>query len=171
MSTPPNASLTCSIAHNTRARSVTSHSSASALPPAWLILCASSSSCARRRASSATCAPCSPNASATPWPIPLDAPVTTTDLSKKYPRTGPLDFRLAWLIIVTSIWAPWHGTDCRGVAFLALCAGPRAGANPRQGGLPRRYAVINLSSSVRRGNTEGSERRELSLLKSPLPAH
>ena len=43
MSTLPNALSTCSIAQNTRARSVTSQSSASALPPAWLILCASSS--------------------------------------------------------------------------------------------------------------------------------
>ena len=103
ISTLPKASFTCSIAQNTRARSVTSQSSASALPPALLIFVASSSSCTRRRASSATCAPCSPNASATSCPIPLDAPVTTTDLSKKYPRTGPFDSRLASLIAVTSL--------------------------------------------------------------------
>ncbi len=85
-STGPHALVAASKAAATWAGSVTSAGTATAWPPSATIRAAASSSSARRRATRATRAPAAPKATAVARPMPLDAPVTSTERSRKASR-------------------------------------------------------------------------------------
>src|SRR5215207_9162908 len=76
VSNRPNRATVCWTAASAWVRSVMSASTTSAVPPAWSISAARASRRSRRRATSATEAPCSASRWAGAAPIPLLAPVT-----------------------------------------------------------------------------------------------
>src|SRR6056297_1368391 len=76
-SRPPNDSTVASTSASTASRSVTSHSTASALPPSSRMPSATGSTFSCSREHTTTSAPSAANRSATARPMPLDAPVTT----------------------------------------------------------------------------------------------
>src|SRR5262245_13218735 len=87
-SSPPNARSHSAAQRAHTASSRTSPVSTCASPPALAIAAAVSSSRARRRPAAATRAPSAPSASAHARPMPLEAPVTSTQRPAKRRRAG-----------------------------------------------------------------------------------
>src|SRR6266700_3897665 len=88
VSNRPNRSTACWTAASAWVRSVMSASTASAVPPALSIWAARASSRSRRRATSATQAPCSASWRAVAAPIPLLAPVTRAAVPVSFDSMG-----------------------------------------------------------------------------------